>query len=399
MNPSSIDYAQLPDELLEDILGGVSTTISSVSRRTSVSEDEVTRGRDILLSNDLIRTVKKGDFTESIVAVDGSYAIERLPEIDIALVQAAGVEGLTSNPSKAWGVSANQYSSWQMVLPHGHQNDTFTRGVMAIMELLCLNSSEHDIRILDGSHIGVLISLDKLLTLKDEGTELSFGTLISEFMNDRFDGRGLSALPDILSTVMHSDSVIASSKYSSSKDILKTALKDLDLKIDDKAFFGRALEGGEYLEPVEVSFNDDGDRVWSNVSVKNRLEKPFVDTDDFNWRINEAIGHLRTRDIHGNKKSSDLFFTYYRPWSMGPVYKLEMKRQLALDEKRLQHALRSIHNQVMFPEIIEPYPQFLADRIAKSVSKGIRAVKDAVVLSGESTDIAKDISILRGYRT
>ena len=70
-----------------------------------------------------------------------------------------------------------------------------------------------------------------------------------------------------------------------------------------------------------------------------------------------------------------------------------------MNKERLEKVLNSIRKQVVFPEIIEPYPQFLVDLVAKSVAGGMYAIKEAILLS-PNTDVTNGkFNLLRNYRT
>ena len=390
MDSASSEYAHLPDELLESILGSTSSTVSTVKSYANVNLGLIDRSRQILKTKNLLRKLSDGSQLESIAAVDGGYAVERLPEMDIALVQASGVEGLGQVESPGWGPNRHQYTSWQAALPHSGSNDVLVRGLMAVMEILTLAHSEHEVCILDGSHYSFAIALDRLFTISHAGSGVSVSRTVDDFLvaNDS----SLAILPSLVRKVMQNDHIVASTKYSSARALVEGPLREFGFRMDDKSVLMKILKGGEYTEPLRV-VNQDRLRVNYNVDEVN------IPKAEFEWLMNEAIAGLKTRDINRLSKQSEIFYMYYRPVDYGPVYRLEIKESLAQDTDRLQSTLRTIKHQVVFPDIVEPYPQYLADLIAKSVSRGMSAVRSAVVLSEDIVDVQQNISILRGYRT
>ena len=58
----------------------------------------------------------------------------------------------------------------------------------------------------------------------------------------------------------------------------------------------------------------------------------------------------------------------------------------------------SLKNQIFFPDIQEPYPQFLADVIAKNISFGMEALKSSIFSSPELTS-DKNLNQLLSYRS
>lgn len=394
------NYAQLPDELIEAIIQDVPATVRHARQYITFDHSELDRGRRELDEQGLIKQVSEGDSTDSIIAVDGGYAIERLADVDIALVQAAGVEGLRDNVAhEDWGQKKQQYTAWQRALSHNFANDTLVRGIMSLMEMIVLSGSDHEIKLLDGSHITQVIAMDKLFGANQELADAAFVEALQDFIDFHFDG-DIYRISQVLSNVVSNDSIVASTKYSSSRAALDTYLSHIPIVINDKAFFGRILKAGEYLTPQPVHASGQDSTSWSNARIAYDIPLVGVDRDKFNWLMNEAIGPLRTKGMHGEPKSSNLHYTYFKPYDEGPAYRLEIKRSLATDNNRLQKVFRSIRQQVVYPDIIEPYPQYLADIVAKSVSKGLQAVKEAVVLSTDkSKDASESLLILRGYRT
>jgi len=63
-----------------------------------------------------------------------------------------------------------------------------------------------------------------------------------------------------------------------------------------------------------------------------------------------------------------LYFSYYKPFIQTPAYRIEIKKNLAENTNKFEKVLRSIKKQILFPDIREPYPQFLADIVAKNIS-------------------------------
>ncbi len=98
-------------------------------------------------------------------------------------------------------------------------------------------------------------------------------------------------------------------------------------------------------------------------------------------------------------KQSKLFFTYYRPYRDGPAYRIELKESLAKDQKRLEKCLHSIKRQIVFPEIREPFPQFLVDLMAKGISTGMAAMKESIKLSPGLNIKGGKLNLIFNYRT
>ena len=79
-----------------------------------------------------------------------------------------------------------------------------------------------------------------------------------------------------------------------------------------------------------------------------------------------------------NGKKSKLYYTYYKPHEFNRCYKIEIKESIANDVIKLETILNTLKNEILFPEMIEPFAQFLADKMAKSASVGISAIKESI---------------------
>ena len=201
----------------------------------------------------------------------------------------------------------------------------------------------------------------------------------------------------MVSEALNDDSVIALAKYSSSRDILDSKVKRDDITVDDKTYFTLGLEEDEYVKPFSVGQSDEECRkIWNDLHIKCNLEIP--ERVELNRRLEEAVSPMRTKDGKRPKKS-DLWFTYYKPHDGGPAYRIECKRTLAENRSRFERMLCSVKRQIVFPDIREPFPQYLADLMAKSVSGGLKALQDAIRLSPKLDIRGKKFDLLMPYRS
>ena len=124
--------------------------------------------------------------------------------------------------------------------------------------------------------------------------------------------------------------------------------------------------------------------------------------DELNQRLEEALRPIRTKD-GTEEKESDLFFSYYKPCPNGAAYRIECKRALAENTGRFEQMLAGIKAQITYPDIREPFPQYLADLMAKSVSGGMHALQDAVRFSviqdSDGKSLKDRFDLLFSYRT
>jgi hypothetical protein len=92
-----------------------------------------------------------------------------------------------------------------------------------------------------------------------------------------------------------------------------------------------------------------------------------------------------------------LAFTYFKPDEFSPAFRIEMK---PMRDTELDRIFSTIATQITGPFVREPYPQYLADVMAKSVGLGLSALQSAVQLGLGSTgrpEIAR--FLVHSYRT
>ena len=122
-NNQNDSYANLPDELLEDILEDAPKIADKIKPLFEELQQQRKTLHQTLDDNNLIRRV--GDLenppSPSVAAVDGGQAIEKSIGADTLIAVAVGVEGLVREDKRKW--SSVQYKNWQDVLPHSSESN------------------------------------------------------------------------------------------------------------------------------------------------------------------------------------------------------------------------------------------------------------------------------------
>jgi hypothetical protein len=397
-NKDNKNYAYLPDDLLVRILNKVPDTVSKMNRMFDTQEEPILKGIEALRKAGLVNKLTGIERSSSLIAVDGSNIVEKMTGTDILLAIGVGVEGLTEDKNVEWGERKNQYYSWQTVLPHGEANARLIQGIMFLMESSVLAQAEHEIRIMDGSHLNPIIKINSMLSAKDENAGKEYCDALKEFLKETYD-KIIPDIPDIVSSALSNDHILAMVKYSSSRDILESHLKDhKEIRLDDKTFFSLGLNEDEYTSPFPVGQSKDENRIWGDLHMKCNLET-IEEKDELNEALEKALELIKTKDSKNRPKESNIYFTYYKPYQDGPAYRIEMKKSLAIDQARLEKYLLSIKMQIVFPEIREPYPQFLVDLMAKSIAMGLFSIQDAIRLSPDLKIDRGKFNLLFNYRT
>ncbi|HVK02388.1 MAG TPA: hypothetical protein VM490_02880, partial [Armatimonadaceae bacterium] len=95
-----------------------------------------------------------------------------------------------------------------------------------------------------------------------------------------------------------------------------------------------------------------------------------------------------------------LFATYFKPHPWSPAFRLEIKPEVAVSPERLSAVLTALRTQVVSPEIREPYPQWVADRMAKSVGDALVALRAAVNFDLADRGMGEYVALIaHSYRT
>jgi len=390
-------YAHLPEELLEKILEAVPKTVDKMNSMFSTEDEPIKKGIDSLRQRNMISSLSASHYTDSLIAVDGSNILEKMIGNDIILAVALGVEGLTQNTSVDWQKGKNQYYQWQTVLPHDEATPRLCQGVMFLMELSVLANSSHRIRIMDGTHFTPLLKINSMLSAYDEKAGDKYVDALRDFLQETYN-KIIPDIPDIVETAFNDNAIIAIAKYSSSTDITDSYLKNINVSLDDKTFFSLGLDEREYLVPLPVGQSEEErKKIWDDLHIKCNLQ--IHEKEKLNNALREAILSMRTKDHNGRRKESELYFTYFKPYQDGPAYRIECKKAVAEDKTLFEEYLESIRRQIVFPEIREPFPQYLGDIMAKSVSGGLYAIQEAIRLSPSLRIDEGRFNLLFPYRT
>jgi hypothetical protein len=360
-------YARLPEDLLRDLLMDADQVVDQVNRLLLPAIERRDEFREGLHALDLIRTYTPGD-VQTLSGIDGGFAIERTAAVDLVLCVAVGVEGLAKTTT-AW--EGTQYDWWTRVAKHDPQADRLARGVMVAQELAVLSKAPHELRILDGSHLTLVIQLNSALSAESDDV--------------RFEARQVwerSSTADALSEAARSAAIVAMPKYDSSSEIIKRLSAHIGDEIpgDDKHLMGLLLEPGELIAPQPVP------EAWGQLHFTAREGSGDQDLQE---AFTAAIAPL---------KEGAIKFTYFKPDVFSPAFRIELKA--SVDEAQLNSICTTIARQITGPFVREPYPQYLADVMAKSVGLGLSALQSAVQL-GLSERGRPEIAqmLIHSYRT
>ena len=360
-------YARLPEDLLRDLLANADKVADTVLAILGPALDRREEMRGALNSLGLLRTPPAAE-PVTVCGVDGGYAVERTAALDLALSIAVGVEGLSATTTP-W--ESNQYRWWSRADKHQPDTERLARGVMVAQELAILSDAPHALRILDGSHLTLVIQLNTALS--------SFTDSLRRAAADEWEKLDTVEALRVTST---SPTIIAMPKYDSSRELTDQIQQATGTEIpgDDKHLMSQLLNPGEQTVPL---------RVPSDPWAKLHLSPGGDDVSRLAQEFDEAVAPLRDRTIE---------FSYFKPDEFTPAFRIETKSGLPLAE--MDTVCASIASQITGPFVREPYPQYLADVMAKSVGLGLSALHSAAqfrVSSLGNPEIARMLA--HSYRT
>ena len=301
--------------------------------------------------------------------VDGAYAVDRLLGTDLLFAAAVGVEGL--NELENGKRIAPNHDVFVYPEKHNPENMISARAIMVEMEIKLAANAPYDIVYLDGSLTTALIHMYKAINFIENLNSKSSDKIREDFKDF------LISYKKILDFKDSYKYYLGIPKYTSRNDIGKNL--HWPENYDDRAILTLILDPGEFTRP-KLFTSEEG---W-------HVRLPYED---------EELRVLMQQVISGIKNLSVI---YYKPHPWCPALRIEMPSATAGDETKLNSILINIKNQCQTPSIMEPFPLYMADRIAKHMAPAIPAYKQ--IIMNQMTQLndhnEKDIFFLmHSYRT
>ncbi len=301
--------------------------------------------------------------------VDGAYAVDRLLGTDLLFAAAVGVEGI--NELENGKRIAPNHDVFVYPEKHNPENMISARAIMVEMEIKLAANAPYDIVYLDGSLTTALIHMYKAINFIENLNSKSSDKIREDFKDFLISYKKILDLKDTYKYYL------GIPKYTSRNDIGKNL--HWPENYDDRAILTLILDPGEFTRP-KLFTSEEG---W-------HVRLPYEDKE---------LRVLMEQVISGIKNLSVI---YYKPHPWCPALRIEMPSATASDETKLNSILINIKNQCQTPSIMEPFPLYMADRIAKHMAPAIPAYKQ--IIMNQMTQLndhnEKDIFFLmHSYRT
>lgn len=364
-------FSDLPDALVRDILAKSTTVAERVSSHLRRLTDARASLRELTKAQGLIGRKSDLDVPRepSVVGIDGSYQMHRLTAFDLSAAAAVAVEGTSKEARRHW--QEPYHRIWVDSFEHSQNATNALRGLMITMELDLAAEAPHDLVLLDGSFIVLLIYLNQGLT--------SF-TKAPAALGDEFQKRWSEQ--DVLNRflkLLSSARTVAIPKYSARNELVAVT-RDHNLPdTDGKTVATLILEPDEYTLPLPIYRFGEEDQQY-------HLPENYCPPE-----LQKSM----------NKSIEDMRVVFYRPFGWAPAIRLELPAPIAASATRISIVLEGIKRQFFSPAVTEPYPLFLADRMAKSLGAGVAVIEQAVAQQAVelSTDVETTLLCLQNYRT
>lgn len=349
---------------------------------------------------------------KSLVAVDGGRTTTQLSAGDLIVVGAT--LGQSWNGVHLYDEESIPAEAVVKVIPHMSGNSELGGHLMAACELLLLEQAESDVKIIDGAYIGNVTQLLFGLVNKNP---MIHETILNMFGDDesKWEALNRSMLKVLTPPRDNSSLVVAVTKSDSSFVYSKELLGEgnpLSQMISDRILASRVLFPGEFLYPRSLAQNEtliralgrlsDHPLVGDRESVLGRRWHLLVETGLGGEKNKKELLERLNKNTDKTEEKR-LWTTYFKPtaWpESAPVIKIEFHWYPSSTTNPADHARRLVelvNQDVLAPEVLEPWSQFEADRRAKDVSIGTEIARQTLVAGVGSQREAE--ALLRGYRT
>lgn len=373
-----LPFAELPAALVDEVLlrtndvaAALLTSFGHMKTRRADLRQRLERSGLLLRKTDL-----GSPPYPTTCATDGSYAIERLLTTDLVAAAAVAVEGLTP-PSEARHWAHPRHQTFIAAEPHHESTSTVLRAVMLGRELELAQAAPHDLVLLDGTLTLPVIYFNQALNTAPSAPELKtseeFLTHVENF---------LAAYKTLL-TLTRTDRQIASlPKYSTRREIGKRL--EWPENQDDRGLLTLVLNPGELTKPLPL---DPPDQPW------------HFNTSGLSGALRQRVDELANDII---SSLSHVHVSYYKPQSWLPALRIEIAGSVANNTHRLAVVVQGLEMQCATPAMLEPYPNYLADRTVKALAKALPAFRQVTtqhIAAQFDGDIGEVFFAMHGYRS
>ncbi|MEX0667561.1 MAG: hypothetical protein WD313_04465, partial [Acidimicrobiia bacterium] len=259
--------------------------------------------------------------------------------------------------------------------------ERLAKAAMTVPEIELLSELEHELCVLDGSHQSPVIALNSALSSQSSEIRARTAALCGE----RDIAQKLRAICD------HTEGarVIAMPKSDSSTELSAFVAERSRIPVtsSDRFLASQVLEAGEMTRPIKLPEG------WEKLHIKAREGETDSFVIETAEALEEAIKPLR--EVRSEGRGVGVF--YVMPESSSAAVRVEFK---ASNKKEAGPLIaRAVSDETIGPFMQEPFPQHVADMMAKSIGAGLGAMTSAMTsqLSTSAEDYVE--YLIRAHRT
>jgi hypothetical protein len=371
-------FRELPASLVQEVLDKTEQISQELLTTFNALKENKQSWQEQLHSSGLVKHESNLPHiqTPTSCGIDGAFAIERLLAIDLIAGGAVAVEGLTP-PSEDRFWPEPKHFVYVDTEAHHQDTNSILRGIMMGMELQLAVNAPHDVVFLDGSLTTPTIFFNQALSKLESTASLK----VAQQLQRNISGY-LQAYEKVLRATRSDHYWIALPKYTTRREIGEQLR--WPEAYDDRGILSSVLEPGQYTQPL---------------SIKKPQSQWHITTK---WLSPEYRDEATQLVAQITSLLNDIRIVYYRPRSWLPALRLEMSQSIALNPARLATVLYGVKHQCASAAMMEPYPLYMADRMAKHLSKAVPAFRQIAsqhLSENYEGDIDDVFTNLHGYRT
>lgn len=251
-------------------------------------------------------------------------------------------------------------------------------------ELELALGAPHDLVLLDGTLTLPVIYFNQALNMAPYAPELKTSQEFLSNIESFF-----KAYRDLLTSKRNDKQIASLPKYSTRREIgHKIGWPENQ---DDRGLLTLVLNPGELTKPLPLQ----------QPTNKTQPSEPtwHFNTKGLKGTLRENIDHLADEIVTA---LGQVHVFYYKPQSWLPALRIEVSSSIANNNSRLATVVQGLEMQCSTPAIMEPYPNYLADRTVKALSRALPAFRQVTtqhIAENYDGDIGEVFFAMHGYRT
>ena len=360
----------LPDTLIMKLISeaaGIAEILNHEFKQISSKRQEL---RDAMMTDKaLVEIPDRNNPIKNAFVVDGADVVE--------LDRASGYS-ISCAVSLGPNEKLNDQMSCLALLPHTVSLDALSRGLMLMQEIMMavsiVENNETAICFIDGSRISAIIAINSFYSgiMRDLSQQLNVWRMDAKGNRNREPGKTLDLFErrDWLTPFLTHPRIVGNLKLVTTHYLVEKYTPDWVGRFDDKTLAALILEPSEAFEPVSIP----------------KPDEPYHTNKSFPW--------FRELDLIQSKLTTrgdplELLQTYYRPKLSHGIFKIEFNQGLLQTSGLMEGIFDWWQDEVLVPDIQEPYSYYLADRFAKeAVSLAAKALKEIAKRDSEEHEWA-----------